>query len=141
MFFLLLIVVGWYHSHPNITVWPSHVDLRTQFNYQVMDKYFIGLIFAVFNVSKNHNSTHSYQMISFQAQQTRRSNELKLVNIPHSIVNMNDDSFKKNVINEITRLSESLFEENLQNGNESQESQDHILRLSNNLGIITFVIF
>jgi len=27
-------VVGWYHSHPNITVWPSHVDLRTQFNYQ-----------------------------------------------------------------------------------------------------------
>lgn len=23
-------VVGWYHSHPHITVWPSHVDLRTQ---------------------------------------------------------------------------------------------------------------
>ena len=38
-------VVGWYHSHPNITVWPSHVDLRTQFNYQMLDKDFIGLIF------------------------------------------------------------------------------------------------
>lgn len=23
-------VVGWYHSHPKITVQPSHVDLRTQ---------------------------------------------------------------------------------------------------------------
>lgn len=23
-------VVGWYHSHPHITVLPSHVDLRTQ---------------------------------------------------------------------------------------------------------------
>ncbi|KAK5851667.1 hypothetical protein PBY51_023205 [Eleginops maclovinus] len=23
-------VVGWYHSHPHITVWPSHVDVRTQ---------------------------------------------------------------------------------------------------------------
>uniref|UniRef100_A0A8C5BH13 MPN domain-containing protein n=1 Tax=Gadus morhua TaxID=8049 RepID=A0A8C5BH13_GADMO len=26
----LLRVVGWYHSHPHITVWPSHVDVRTQ---------------------------------------------------------------------------------------------------------------
>ncbi len=23
-------VVGWYHSHPHITVLPSHVDVRTQ---------------------------------------------------------------------------------------------------------------
>lgn len=23
-------VVGWYHSHPHITVLPSHVDLKTQ---------------------------------------------------------------------------------------------------------------
>lgn len=23
-------VVGWYHSHPHITVHPSHVDVRTQ---------------------------------------------------------------------------------------------------------------
>ena len=27
-------VLGWYHSHPHITVHPSHVDLRTQLNYQ-----------------------------------------------------------------------------------------------------------
>ena len=42
-------VVGWYHSHPNITVWPSHVDLKTQFSYQRMSQDWIGLIFAVFN--------------------------------------------------------------------------------------------
>ncbi|CAI9148993.1 unnamed protein product [Rangifer tarandus platyrhynchus] len=30
-------VVGWYHSHPHITVWPSHVDVRTQAMYQTDD--------------------------------------------------------------------------------------------------------
>ncbi|PZC84406.1 hypothetical protein B5X24_HaOG204980 [Helicoverpa armigera] len=41
-------VVGWYHSHPHITVWPSHVDLATQSMYQRMDSSFVGIIFAVF---------------------------------------------------------------------------------------------
>jgi BRCA1/BRCA2-containing complex subunit 3 len=42
-------VVGWYHSHPHITVFPSHVDCRTQGQLQVLDKGFIGVIFSVFN--------------------------------------------------------------------------------------------
>lgn len=46
-------VIGWYHSHPHITVWPSHVDLRTQAMYQVMDKGFVGLIFSCFNTDPN----------------------------------------------------------------------------------------
>ncbi|KZS20353.1 Lys-63-specific deubiquitinase BRCC36 [Daphnia magna] len=29
-------VLGWYHSHPHITVQPSHVDMQTQSNYQAM---------------------------------------------------------------------------------------------------------
>ena len=41
-------VIGWYHSHPHITVEPSHVDVRTQGQYQAMDPAFIGLIFSVF---------------------------------------------------------------------------------------------
>lgn len=59
-------VVGWYHSHPHITVLPSAVgnlpfaqitvqvvigfksDCRTQASYQQMDKRFVGLIFSVF---------------------------------------------------------------------------------------------
>lgn len=42
-------VLGWYHSHPHITVWPSHVDLATQNNYQAMDENFVGIIFSLFN--------------------------------------------------------------------------------------------
>ena len=44
-------VVGWYHSHPRITVWPSAVDLRTQMNYQRLDGDFVGLIFSVYDTS------------------------------------------------------------------------------------------
>ncbi|NXA37043.1 BRCC3 deubiquitinase, partial [Eudromia elegans] len=46
-------VVGWYHSHPHITVWPSHVDVRTQAMYQMMDQGFVGLIFSCFIEDKN----------------------------------------------------------------------------------------
>jgi len=42
-------IVGWYHSHPHITVWPSHVDLRTQAMYQIMDESFVGLIVSCFD--------------------------------------------------------------------------------------------
>ena len=45
-------VLGWYHSHPHITVQPSHVDLRTQASYQLMDNRFVGIIFSVFNEDK-----------------------------------------------------------------------------------------
>ena len=42
-------VIGWYHSHPHITVLPSHVDIKTQATYQMLDQGFIGLIFSTFN--------------------------------------------------------------------------------------------
>ena len=58
-------VVGWYHSHPNITVPPSHVDLGTQANYQNMDPDFVGLIFSVFNFDKK-NSIDTKEAIAFQ---------------------------------------------------------------------------
>lgn len=45
-------VLGWYHSHPKITVEPSHVDVGTQGDYQSMDAQFIGLIFAAFYQDK-----------------------------------------------------------------------------------------
>ncbi|XP_076290615.1 lys-63-specific deubiquitinase BRCC36 isoform X3 [Lasioglossum baleicum] len=45
-------VLGWYHSHPHITVCPSHVDIATQTTYQTMDANFVGLIFSVFSESK-----------------------------------------------------------------------------------------
>lgn len=54
-------VVGWYHSHPHITVFPSHVDVRTQGQYQQLDQHFIGLIFSVFD--KNINSVCAFQSL------------------------------------------------------------------------------
>ncbi|XP_023024363.1 lys-63-specific deubiquitinase BRCC36 [Leptinotarsa decemlineata] len=61
-------VLGWYHSHPHITVWPSHVDTRTQAVYQTMDPLFVGLIFSVFqNDSRSLNNL--IQVTCFQAHQ------------------------------------------------------------------------
>lgn len=42
-------VIGWYHSHPHITVLPSHVDIRTQGSYQMLDEGFVGIIISTFN--------------------------------------------------------------------------------------------
>ena len=42
-------VIGWYHSHPHITVLPSHVDIQTQSTYQYLDKGFVGLIFSCYD--------------------------------------------------------------------------------------------
>ncbi|KAG7188250.1 hypothetical protein KM043_016112 [Ampulex compressa] len=49
-------VLGWYHSHPHITVCPSHVDVGTQATYQTMDHGFVGLIFSVFSEGKESKS-------------------------------------------------------------------------------------
>ncbi|CAM9891727.1 unnamed protein product, partial [Scytosiphon promiscuus] len=59
-------VVGWYHSHPHITVLPSHVDVRTQGQYQSMDKRFIGLIFSVFSEDKQ-SKVGTIEVTAFQA--------------------------------------------------------------------------
>ncbi len=58
-------VIGWYHSHPHITVLPSHVDVQTQGNFQLLERGFIGLIFSVF--SSLPDSTSRMQMVAFQS--------------------------------------------------------------------------
>lgn len=59
-------VLGWYHSHPHITVWPSHVDVQTQAMYQMMDEGFVGLIFSVFNEDKS-TKLNRIQVTCFQS--------------------------------------------------------------------------
>ncbi|KAB0352966.1 hypothetical protein FD754_017823 [Muntiacus muntjak] len=56
-------VVGWYHSHPHITVWPSHVDVRTQAMYLMMDQGFVGLIFSCFMEDKKYKDWTEYERI------------------------------------------------------------------------------
>ncbi|XP_074312626.1 uncharacterized protein LOC141648071 [Silene latifolia] len=58
-------VIGWYHSHPHITVLPSHVDVRTQGMYQLLDSGFIGLIFSCFN--EDAFKVGRIQVIAFQS--------------------------------------------------------------------------
>jgi len=60
-------ILGWYHSHPNITVWPSHVDLGTQDRFQMMDGDFVGLIFATYLGSAD-KTTHNNELVAFQAE-------------------------------------------------------------------------
>ena len=50
-------VVG--RSHPHITVLPSHVDVRTQAAYQMLDEGFVGIIISAFNrVRSAHPQPH-----------------------------------------------------------------------------------
>ncbi len=96
-------VIGWYHSHPKITVWPSHVDLRTQENYQALDSCFVGLIFSVF-VSESSE----FKMVAFQATQDRNG-LAKEIRVPIEIQQQKKPS--SHVLAEMTRLPEVLVRE------------------------------
>ncbi|CAN1278672.1 Lys-63-specific deubiquitinase BRCC36 [Linum perenne] len=76
-------VIGWYHSHPHITVFPSHVDVRTQAMYQLLDPGFIGLIFSCF--SEDTNKVGRIQVIAFQSSDGKQGNMSGP--IPVSVVN------------------------------------------------------
>lgn len=70
-------VIGWYHSHPHITVLPSHVDVRTQAMYQLLDSGFIGLIFSCF--SEDAHKVGRIQVIAFQSLDGKQNHALKPV--------------------------------------------------------------
>ncbi|KAH0534233.1 lys-63-specific deubiquitinase BRCC36-like [Cotesia glomerata] len=78
-------VIGWYHSHPHITVFPSHVDIGTQATYQLMDPCFVGLIFSVFS-EKKETKEQECVLTCFQS----RNNEA--VEIPLEIVKVGEIS-------------------------------------------------
>ncbi|XP_053625693.1 lys-63-specific deubiquitinase BRCC36-like isoform X1 [Plodia interpunctella] len=85
-------VVGWYHSHPHITVWPSHVDLATQSMYQRMDSSFVGIIFAVF-LTEQSTKAPSVQITCFQSingsNQTRREIDMEIRNSSNALLSNN----------------------------------------------------
>ncbi|KAK8943477.1 hypothetical protein KSP40_PGU008667 [Platanthera guangdongensis] len=66
-------VIGWYHSHPHITVLPSHVDVRTQAMYQMLDRGFIGLIFSCF--SEDIQKVGRIQAVAFQSTDSKQRYE------------------------------------------------------------------
>jgi BRCA1/BRCA2-containing complex subunit 3 len=57
-------VLGWYHSHPRITPYPSAVDLNCQAGFQMMESGWVGLIFSVFHSDSAHSNAstiHAFQ--------------------------------------------------------------------------------
>jgi proteasome lid subunit RPN8/RPN11 len=68
-------VVGWFHSHPHITVLPSHVDVATQARFQrFADAAWVGLIASVFNEDAGGSTGGSReQRVSVSAFQSRES--------------------------------------------------------------------
>ncbi|XP_077268467.1 lys-63-specific deubiquitinase BRCC36 [Temnothorax americanus] len=95
-------VLGWYHSHPHITVCPSHVDVRTQATYQTMDHSFVGLIFSVFSEGKE-SKEHEIFLNCFQ------SDNGEATEIPLEIVHTPDISDR--CLKTMTDLSKILVQE------------------------------
>ncbi|CAO0789518.1 unnamed protein product [Mucor circinelloides] len=97
-----MMVIGWYHSHPHITVFPSHVDLKTQLSQQLMDEKFFGIIVSCFD--SHNDNTEKLQITCFQSAQDNQR-----VNIPLLIEpSLDMDSDTKELL---LKLPEHMYEE------------------------------
>jgi proteasome lid subunit RPN8/RPN11 len=74
-------VVGWVHTHPHISCLPSHVDVRTQQQYQLMDSRFVGLIFAVFQ--QDAAKIGKIEVSAFQATSAREDPNAQMSSHAH----------------------------------------------------------
>uniref|UniRef100_A0A2K6PH81 MPN domain-containing protein n=1 Tax=Rhinopithecus roxellana TaxID=61622 RepID=A0A2K6PH81_RHIRO len=110
-------VVGWYHSHPHIIVWPSHVDVRTQAMCQMIDQE--GLIFSCFIEDKNTKT------------------EYKRIEIPiHIVPHIHNGSvFTKNLCSQMSAVSgpllqwlEDRLEQNQQHLQELQQEKEALMQ-------------
>ncbi|XP_024054929.1 lys-63-specific deubiquitinase BRCC36 isoform X2 [Terrapene carolina triunguis] len=124
-------VVGWYHSHPHITVWPSHVDVRTQAMYQMMDQGFVGLIFSCFIEDKN-TKTGRILYTCFQSIQAQKSSDLTHLD---SVTKIHNGSvFTKNLCSQMSAISgpllqwlEDRLEQNKQRVQELQREKEELM--------------
>ncbi|XP_069897055.1 lys-63-specific deubiquitinase BRCC36-like [Dipodomys merriami] len=123
-------VVGWYHSHPHITVWPSHVDIRTQAAYQMMDPGFVGIIFSCFVEDKNTN-TGQIAYTCFQSARAPRSAEYERVDVPLHVVPR--ASIGKACLQSLVELPKILWQEELASYRRmcGRPDQDPVARIRN----------
>eukprot|EP00040_Diaphanoeca_grandis_P025830 m.143758 g.143758 ORF g.143758 m.143758 type:complete len:263 (+) comp30333_c0_seq2:243-1031(+) len=122
-------VIGWYHSHPHITVWPSHVDLQTQGMWQSMDPTFIGLIFSCFNSDSEHQGR--IELTSFQTGQSGQR-----VEIPTEVVW--SSSYKLPTLDALKRLTFSFLQEEKELFKQAQSAcEDELLVSIHNNAVYT----
>jgi len=105
-------ILGWYHSHPKITVWPSHVDLGTHENYQMLDSDFVGLIFATYLTegSADTGSSHKNELVAFQSVRDADTNQLERKVVPVKIVASNPKALPF-ILNQRKAVPEMLMQE------------------------------
>ena len=128
-------VFGWYHSHPHITVHPSHVDLATQASYQTMDENFVGLIFSVFNYDPN-TGVDTKEVVAFQSV-LKDNGQNVCKNIPLSVKSCGD-SISRTVIDALASIPDILMEEEVEEFNKvSSETDDIMDKVHNQACLVT----
>ncbi|XP_033321770.2 lys-63-specific deubiquitinase BRCC36 isoform X1 [Megalopta genalis] len=115
-------VLGWYHSHPHITVCPSHLDIATQATYQTMDHNFVGLIFSVFSESKESKEQEIF-LTCFQ------SHHGKAIQIPLEIVHT---PILDKCLKAITELPKILVLEEEEMAGRCKDNGDVLASIHNN---------
>ncbi|KAL9244673.1 hypothetical protein vseg_018428 [Gypsophila vaccaria] len=113
-------VIGWYHSHPHITVLPSHVDVRTQAMYQLLDSGFIGLIFSCFN--EDAFKVGRIQVIAFQSLDGRQSYTSRPVSPPAKLSSIIELESSLSSDDLSTRLGSGKAEKSIQDTGDSKNA-------------------
>ncbi|KAK6618951.1 hypothetical protein RUM44_003332 [Polyplax serrata] len=127
-------VLGWYHSHPHITVQPSHVDLRTQASYQMMDDRFVGVIFSVFNVDKSKGL--EIQVTCFQAARQGIEGPFEKVEVPLFVESVKN--FSGPCSESVFQLPEIISQEDLTNYHETTKNcqNNYLTKLQNDSAFV-----
>ncbi|KAF9439352.1 BRCA1 BRCA2-containing complex, subunit 3 [Entomortierella beljakovae] len=98
-----------YHSHPHITVFPSHVDLRTQLSQQLMDPRFIGMIVSCFNTDSE--LSNKLQVTCFQSRPSEGAS-CQHIKLPFSV--LNENPFDSLTLPKLLEISERIYDEQRQ---------------------------
>ena len=121
-------VIGWYHSHPHITVHPSHVDVKTQGQYQALGDW-LGLIFSVFDKGR-------LEICAFQSIQNR-SGSWDRVEIPVTVVSLTAvphayEAFRTNrrMLESLPAMQQVLLNEEKETFEENMRSNGGLLDTS-----------
>ena len=121
-------VVGWYHSHPHITVHPSHVDVKTQGQYQALGDW-LGLIFSVFDKGR-------LEICAFQSV-PNRNGSWDRVEIPVTVMSLTAvppayEAFRTNrrMLESLPAMQQNLLNEEKETFEENMRSNGGLLDTS-----------
>ncbi|KAL1918671.1 uncharacterized protein VTP21DRAFT_2693 [Calcarisporiella thermophila] len=121
-------VIGWYHSHPHITVNPSHIDLRNQLNQQLMDSRFFGIIISCFNTYQE--KCQNVQITCFQARKETNSThhqvEVPLRIIPETYLRPGALEALLELPEKVMQELSNMFKQNLENTTDLDSPQGNV---------------